>query len=580
MYTLRRVIMIKNYYAKLFQRNARGGMTVIKKKTRKGVSLVLAGLLMLSLTACGSQAGGSGGAAGTPGSSATPVVQESGTPAVENFNLEGYPIVNTPVTITVAGPLNALTPTWKGLNLFEHFTEKTGIAFAFDEYSADAWGEKKPLLFASDDLPDLFISAGFTAKELADYGGQGQLVALNSLIESYGAEIKNAFSEIPDAKALSTSSDGNIYGLPLINQIPRDMHRRYWINTVWLDNVGLDVPQTLDDFYEVLKAFKEQDANGNGDKDDEIPLSGQNGYGVDGLILNALGLNSSASDYQIIAGNDGTVVCMNTTEEYKEYLKYMNRLYKEKLLDNDFLIQTQEQLNAKGEANTLGVFNSSASYVTCGTEIGFNYTQFDALTSSLNSTKMVTSTPGVHIGVSAITSVNKYPEATFRLLDYCFSEDGSIVNRNGEENVGWRWVDKAAGTWENKQPGSEDATLKLREEVTAINSFPSWYRVDYQLGQGSKNALWLNEMTAQFSYPYFIAQYPVLSFTDEQLAKIAPVENDVSTYIKEARARFIIGEDDIDKTWDAYVQTIEKMGIGTVVEINQQAYNNYLEAKK
>lgn len=549
----------------------------------KLISLVLIATLAISLTACGSQTNKGGSEPGKQTDNASTTATEAKTGAVENFNPEGYPIVNTPVKITVAGAINALTPTWEGLNLFEHFTRHTGIEFVFEPYSTDGWEERKPLLFASGDLPDLFINAGFNAKEISEYGSQGQLIALNDLIEKYGVNIQNAFKEIPDAKALSTSSDGKIYTLPLINQMPRDMHKRYWINTVWLKNVGKEVPQTLDEFYGVLQAFKNEDANKNGKTDDEIPLSGFRGQTVDGLVLNALGLNSFMTEteiYRIIARKDGTVVCMNTTDEYKEYLKFMNKLYKEKLLDNDFFIQTQEQFNAKGEANTLGVFHSAASYVTCGNEIGFDYTQFDALTSAFNDTKMVTATPGVKIGVGAITKANKYPEATLRLLDYCFTEEGSIVNRNGEEGVGWRWIDKAAGTWENKQPGSDDATLKLREEVTAIEAFPSWYRVNYQLGQGSKNAHWLNDMTARFSYPYFTMQYPTLSFTEDELRRISPVENDVRTYITEARARFIIGEDDIDKTWDTYVEAINKMGIGTVIEINQQAYNKYLDAMK
>lgn len=449
--------------------------------------------------------------------------QESSESRTENFNETGYPIVNEPITIRVCGPLNPMTPTWEGVNLFEHLTKVTGIEFEFEEYTSDVWEEKKSLLFASDDLPDLFIGANFTAKELAQYGGQGQLIALNDLIEKYGPNIKDAFKQIPEAKAMSTSSDGNIYSLPLINQMPRDMHKRYWISTTWLKNVGKEVPTTLDEYYDVLVAFKEQDANGNGNPNDEIPLSGINGYANDGLVLNALGINSSDIGYEIIATMDGEVVCKNIMPEYKEYLKFMNRLYKEKLLDNDVFVQTIEQFNAKGHEGLLGSFHSAASYMTCGPEIGYDYTQFDALTSHLNSTKMVTATSGIAPGKGAITKENKYPEATLRLLDYCFTEEGAIVNRNGEEGVGWGWVDKEAGIWENYQPEGYESTQHWRAMVTAITAFPSWYRVEYQLGQGSRDAFWLNDMTMEYSYPYFVMEYPPLSFTDEELDIMAPI---------------------------------------------------------
>jgi putative aldouronate transport system substrate-binding protein len=442
-------------------------------------------------------------------------------------------------------------------------------------------GGKKSLLFASDDLPDLFIGAGFTAKELLRYGKQGQLIAMNDLIDKYAPNIKEAFAAIPDAKAMSTLSDGNIYSLPLINQLPRDMHLRYWISTTWLKNVGKEVPKTLEEYYDVLVAFKEQDANGNGDPNDEIPLSGIDGYGVDGLILNALGVNSNGRNKnEITATADGKVFCLNISEEYKEYLKFMNKLYSEKLLDNDVFVQTKEQFEAKGHANLLGSFHSSASYLTCGSEIGYDYTQFDALTSARNSRKMVTASTGISTGVSAITSVNKYPEATIRLLDYCFSEQGSTVARNGEEGVGWRWVDKEKGIWENLQPEGYDGTQQWRAMVTAISAIPTWLRVEYQLGLGTRDAFWLNDMTDKFSYPYFVMRYPALDFTEEETEKMVPIENDLISYMDEARARFILGKDDIDKTWDSYVETVKKMGIQTIIDIHQAAYDKYLEAMK
>ena len=106
----------------------------------------------------------------------------------------------------------------------------------------------------------------------------------------------------------------------------------------------------------------------------------------------------------------------------------------------------------KGHENKLGSFHFCSSYMTCGNDIGWEYTQFDALTSHMNSRKMVSASTGVSIGQAVILSANKYPEATLRLLDYCFSEEGSGVCRNGEEGVGWGWVDKEAGTWENYTP--------------------------------------------------------------------------------------------------------------------------------
>jgi len=517
-----------------------------------------------------------------PATAASDAQTQPTEPAIPNFNETGYPIVNEPITLTVCGALGATTTTWKGNSLFTHLTEVTGIKFEIDEYASTAWNDRKKLIFAANELPDLFISAKFSAAELSMYGSEGQLIDLADLITQYAPNIQEAFTEYPQAKGGSTTRDGKIYALPIINPVPRDLHTRYWINTKWLQNVGKEVPTNLDELYDVLVAFKEQDANGNGDPNDEIPVSGMinaNVDSIDGLILNALGINASQGKYYRVADKDGKVYIKHTAPGYKEYLKYMHKLFSEKLLDNDVFVQTNEQFNAKGKQGILGCFYSSASYITCGPELGYDYTQFDALTSSLNNTKMVTSGTGCSFGIGAITKVNKYPEATMRLLDYCYSEEGSRVNYYGEENVGWRWIDKSAGTWETIVPEGYESDNQHRSVVTAILGFPSWYRESFLNGQATGNAAWLNEMTAKYSQPYFVQAYPTLYFTQEENDILTPIENDLREYCNQMRAEFII-EGNIDEKWDEFVATIEKIGGAKVVEINQKVYDQYLEAMK
>ena len=465
-------------------------------------AFILAGCLLLGLAGCQRE---------EKGDSAPDSQNQSGSGEAKssNFNASGYPVVKEAASLKICAPLGA-SPTYVGMNLFEHLTKVTGIEFSFEEYSDDVFREKKSLFFGSGDLPDIFMGGEFTDAELLDYGSGGQLLALNDLIEKYGPNIADAFKQIPDAKAMSTSADGKIYALPLINQVPRDLHYRYWISATWLKNVGREAPTTLDEYAEILRAFQKEDANGNGDPSDEIPLTGITGTTVDGLVLTAMGLNANNPEYQLTADESGTVFCLNAADAYKEYLRYMRMLYDEKLLDNDFFVQTNEQMTAKGEAGVLGSFFSAASYVTCGSDIGYDYTQFDALTSSLSSKKMVTAGTGITPGVTAITAVCRYPEAALRLLDYCYTEEGSIVCRNGEEGVGWEWVDEEKTLWENFVPEGYDNSQAWRAVVAAPGKISTWLRVDYQNKQNSANALWLNEMTMKYSEPYFVSSFPNL----------------------------------------------------------------------
>lgn len=541
---------------------------------KKVFTILVAAFMMLSMaTACST--GSSSSQAGSSGSNGT----SSAAAVVENFNETGFPIVNEPITLTIAGQMNSLTTTWEGALQLEYLTKLTGIEFNPEGYSSDAWKEQKGLMFASNTLPDLFISSGFTATELLEYGSGGQLLALNDLLEKYGPDLQAALEEFPTAKAAMTSGDGNVYTLPLITPVVRDMHNRYWINSVWLENLGLEVPETLDDLYSVLKTFQEEDANGNGDAADEIPMSFVTGSTIDGLILNALGVNYNKQDaaFGITADSNGTVYCVHTSDAYKEYLKYMNKLYSEGLLDNEIFIQTEEQLTAKAQKNIIGVASvSGAMYITAGTEIGYDYTQFDALTSDINSTKMVTASQGFSVGGVAVSSTNKYPEATMRLLDYFYTEEGGRISYVGEEGVGWNWIDESAGTWDKAQPEGYESAEDFRWKKNIIGGWCGWQRQEFNAGQGSSNALLLNEMSEKYSEPYFVTAFPTLSLNEEDTATITSLVTDLTNYTQQSRARFIAGEDDIDASWDSYVANMENMNVKTYVDIYQKYYTDYL----
>ena len=551
----------------------------------KAKILILVLVVTLLVSGCASTpTTTTGTTGGTTTKATTTVATTSATTTAEPlyFNETGMPIVDEPITLKIAGRFTSFQTTWKDNLQLEYLTEMTGIKFDGDGLSTEGWQEQKSLMFASDSLPDLFIASDFSAYELLEYGSEGQLVALNDLVDSYGPAIQNAFAEFPVAKAMSTSGDGSMYTLPLINPVIRDMHNRYWLNKVWVDRLGKQVPTTLDELYDVLKAFKDEDANGNGDPSDEIPLSGTSGGGeYSGLILNALGVNVRNGEYNITATEDGTVYCANISDAYKEYLKYMNRLYSEQILDNDLFVQNNDQLVAKAQQNIIGGANVAAMYITAGVDIGYDYIQIDALTSALSNKKMVSASTGVSVGHTAITNVNEYPEATIRLLDYFYTEEGGRMAYVGVEDVGWYWIDKAKGVWDKMQPEGYNNAEEFRNSKSTIQNggWGAWERAEFNAGQGSENALWLNEMSIRDSFPYFVTQFPknYLPLNEEDSKTVTTIEADLTNYITQARARFITGEDDVDAKWEEYVTQVKNMGIEQIVSIYQEYYDVFLE---
>ena len=171
-------------------------------------------------------------------------------------------------------PLNGDTDEMQVFSLME---DATNVHLEFQSIPQAEWKEKINLLLAVGvDLPDALYSAyALTGTELVTYGSQGILIPLNEYIDTYMPNFQRVLVEHPEVKAAITAPDGNIYSLPFIRydgltgQIPSNM----FINQAWLDRLGLEIPTTIEELETVLTAFKEQDANGNGDSSDEIPMS-------------------------------------------------------------------------------------------------------------------------------------------------------------------------------------------------------------------------------------------------------------------------------------------------------------------
>lgn len=129
------------------------------------------------------------------------------------------------------------------------------------------------------ELPDILVGNWMNdLSPISSYGADGVYMALNDYFADESKTV-NMRANIPAEtfeymlKAV-TFPDGNIYGIPAYApEIGNEYCYRAWINKTWLDALGLEMPSTIEEFYNVLKAFKEQDPNGNG-KADEIPMIG------------------------------------------------------------------------------------------------------------------------------------------------------------------------------------------------------------------------------------------------------------------------------------------------------------------
>lgn len=187
------------------------------------------------------------------------------------------PLTDTPANydaMIVLHGMDVSDPNEKSLYVARE--EQTGVNIEWTVIPSTSQAERIATTFASGELPDLFVNM-LNNSDVLTYGMSGALLPISDYLE-YMPNFSSILETMPDVKAAVTMPDGKIYGLPQINMWSvwpgNGVYQRssVFINKNWLEKLGLEVPTTTDELIEVLRAFKEQDPNGNGIAD-EIPLS-------------------------------------------------------------------------------------------------------------------------------------------------------------------------------------------------------------------------------------------------------------------------------------------------------------------
>lgn len=536
------------------------------KAIHKILALVLAVMLLLACTACAKTPASSVGTESKPESTASTASSEE--PSL--FNVGTLPIVNEPVTLKILtmDPTARPFDTADKAGLWAWLTEKTGITLEIESYSTEEVQTKIPLIMATpDQMPDLFFRCNLTEADVMNYGQGGQLLCLDDLIEQYGTNVKKCFDTLDYAYGAAVSADGHIYSLPSYNASVSVC--MYYMNSRWLENVGAETPKTLEELYEVFKLIKEKDANGNGDPSDEICLTGEPKT-LKRNMLSIVGL-SCYWPWQgvLVDAKDDQVFFVETSDQYKYMLQYLRKFYVEGMLDQEVLTQTSDDRKAKLQADRVFMSEANGFDPEGKTFNGITGAFVPTpLTSQVNDTPMWTSGAPYQTAIGLIAGNTKYPEVSFLLMDYLFSEEASRVAYWGLEGVDYKVVDES--TWQIESLGmTENFGLSYYKTPMLV---PRWNRDEWtqpattQLGNDRLDSI------KQYSKMGF---QNYLHFTTEEAEQLSVYESELGLFLDDYYAGFITGTYDIDKDWDSYVAKCKTMGADKCVEIYQAAYNRY-----
>ncbi|MGI6689657.1 MAG: extracellular solute-binding protein [Christensenellales bacterium] len=510
---------------------------------------------------------------------------------------ETMPFFDDPHTLSLVTMRNILSTVPSEEKWFYKWASGAmGLNFEITEVEYTERNEKLNLIFASDDLPDVFYNCDLTANEIALYGAkEQQLIPLNDLIDQYAPNIKAFMEAEPEIAATFYYTDGNIYSLPSFigyNSYENYTTTRAWINQTWLKNLGLENPTTLDEFYEVLKAFKEKDANGNGDPNDEIPL-GENIQNLTLLMLNLMGVmtrSGSTLDPAICKGK--AIIPANEKDLYKNFLSIMSKYYAEGLIDQDVFTLTGTQQQANATANIIGLHMQGAPYSLPIADYN-DWTTIRPMTSEYNDTLLWPESNPLQIGKFSITHKCEDPEAAIRFADWHFTQQGSLYSffgpAEGSEDTlgmvgGWYYKDDTESVDFRYSDGIEKQVDYVawigNGSHTHVGISMNYTALETLLGHKITNqafagpAYWRNLMN-EYVVPYYSACYPPLYFTLDTSARQIELQTPLNDYITIMEAKFISGEIGIDQ-FDSYYEELQKMGLGEFASYYESAYAEYL----
>ncbi len=559
---------------------------------KKKITALLLGaaLTVTSLVGCGNDASQNEAETTETQTTEDDASQENQTDSNE-LQADGEPVQLTGLVVK-----NAITKSVEEMQWMQDAEAKANVDITWQEVPRADWETIKGTLISSGDIPDIIVGAkNFDNADFVTYDGLFE--DMSSYINA-DSNIKKMFEEHPELEQISTMSDGGIYGIPKYQRFWPSTYLRMYINKDWLDRLGLEVPTTWDEFKDVLIAFRDEDANGDGNTSDEIPMDftlTEAGVVPPALLLGSFGISLDVYDsgygYYV---DDGVVKNFYISEEYKKLVTFFNDLWNNGLINAETFTNDVSTYNAllrarEGEnmANVGVVWGWSASdrfgaalcdqYVSMAPlkyeagqeeEVSWGY-ESDVLNIKQNCVIMSAACENKDAAFAFIDELYN-PETSLQILwgdlGSCIvkQDDGSYRVQTPEEAGDTEGLD--AGNWKwtttlaDEGPGfiSDSLSVELPVDIEEVTKDMEVYQPIYDRMNPQTDILHKN----------------FLVFTDEDKSELSLIESNIINLSVTQFTSFVT-DGNIEENWTSYCQNFENTGSARALEILQSAYDAY-----
>lgn len=502
---------------------------------------------------------------------------------LKNFNPTGMPIVNEKITLRfMAGKSPLSADDYNETLLWKTYEEMTNIHIDWELVPFEGRTEKRNLTLQGGQLPDVFYTMAMPNEDLLKYGQMGWFIKLNDLIEEYMPNLSALLEQFPEIKSGATFPDGNIYAIPTIYdpEFKSVLLTKLWIRQDWLEQLGMDMPQTIDDFYNYLKAVKETDLNGNGEHD-EVPYGATNIDGLVNVLKGPFGIGNKGLKHPYLDEDPetGELRFYPISDEYKAMLEYIHKLFSEELIQQNIYTLDTNQSYSMGSQGLYGSTVISSPETLYG-KAGENFIGADALEGPAGKLYTASTSPLAHMGGFVVTKENKYIPQTLRWLDYFYSEEGARLFFLGVEGVTYEVTEDGEYQYMDHIVNSPEG-LTMEQE---LSKYITWLGGGYpgivreKTFKGAESLPKTVEAAKRLE-PYLIDEiWPSFTYTEEENRKLAGLQGDIHKYVNEMRDKFITGTEPLSK-WDEYVEQIKKMKLDEYMKIQQAALDRYKKSQ-
>lgn len=467
--------------------------------------------------------------------------------------------------------------------VMKQLEDKYDINIEWEVFTVTDWQAEKNLMFASpDDLPDAFLgSLTLGSGDVEAY--KDQFVELTTLISENMPNLSAIMAEDSELRAVMTNREGEIYGLGKKLPFRPEAANVPMINKKWLDNLGLEVPTTYQELEAVLQAFKDKDADGDGDPNNEIPYSYCGSLDMDARhILAPFGTIVSRAGNYMGMNENGEPFFLPITDQYKEAVKWMHNLYKKGIVDPEHFTQNTSMYTSKVQA-------------TGGSQVGYIF-GWTSATAGINADEFVPIVP-----VSGPDG-KRYVESDNSFLDVSGNELCITKNCENPELL-LKWADEfytdlvAVQTYYGSIPNqikeNEDGTYTLLEPEDKDLSY------DYVAWSNSLRDFGPKYVSEEFQKSFVLptdggdgeklqleslykdcvkTNFPVVQYKAQDASKRGMYSTNINSYVEQQYARWVVNGG-VDKEWDAYIKTLNEMGVQDMLKLTLEAYDYYVEQR-